>query len=101
VLAHVTEFVANRCAAELDESGVAVAGDVLVNFVNGGKCVRSTFMYLPDSFDLVLRDVRRRRDQCGAQLLCRTEHSQESNIPIAQIAQRVVAGDRPLVEYPR
>jgi len=46
VLAHVTEFVANRCAAELDESGVEVAGDVLVNFVNGGKCVRSTFMYL-------------------------------------------------------
>jgi AmiR/NasT family two-component response regulator len=27
--------------------------------------------------------------------------SQGSNIPIAQIAQRVVAGDRPLVKYPR
>jgi ANTAR domain/GAF domain len=27
--------------------------------------------------------------------------SQESNIPIAQIAQRVVAGDRPVVNYPR
>jgi geranylgeranyl diphosphate synthase type I len=46
VLGHVTEFVAERCAAELDESGVEIAGDVLVNFVNGGKCVRSTFMYL-------------------------------------------------------
>ena len=46
VLAHVTEFVAERCAAELDESGVEIAGDVLVKFVNGGKCVRSTFMYL-------------------------------------------------------
>jgi geranylgeranyl diphosphate synthase, type I len=46
VLAHVTEFVAGRCAAELDESGVEVAADVLVTFVNGGKCVRSTFMYL-------------------------------------------------------
>ncbi|MDT5168754.1 MAG: geranylgeranyl diphosphate synthase, type [Mycobacterium sp.] len=46
VLTHVTEFVANRCAAGLDESGVEVAGDILVNFVTGGKCLRSTFMYL-------------------------------------------------------
>ena len=46
VLTHVTEFVADRCAAELDESGVEVAGDILVNFVTGGKCLRSTFMYL-------------------------------------------------------
>ena len=46
VLTHVTDFVAGRCAAELDESGVDVAGDILVNFVAGGKCLRSTFMYL-------------------------------------------------------
>jgi geranylgeranyl diphosphate synthase type I len=46
VLTHVTEFVANRCAAELDSAGVEVAGDILLNFVTGGKCVRSTFMYL-------------------------------------------------------
>jgi geranylgeranyl diphosphate synthase, type I len=46
VLTHLTGFVANRCAAELDESGVEVAGDILVNFVIGGKCLRSTFMYL-------------------------------------------------------
>ena len=30
----------------LDESGVEVAGDILLNFVAGGKCLRSTFMYL-------------------------------------------------------
>ncbi len=46
VLTHVTEFVADRCAADLDTSGMAVAGDILVNFVAGGKCLRSTFMYL-------------------------------------------------------
>jgi geranylgeranyl diphosphate synthase, type I len=46
VLTHVAEFVANRCAADLDEAGVEVAGDILLNFLTGGKCLRSTFMYL-------------------------------------------------------
>ena len=47
VLTHVAEFVANRCAAELDEAGVEVAAsDILLNFLAGGKCLRSTFMYL-------------------------------------------------------
>jgi geranylgeranyl diphosphate synthase type I len=46
VLTHLADFVTGRCAAELDESGVEVAGDVLVKFVAGGKCLRSTFMYL-------------------------------------------------------
>lgn len=46
VLTHVAEFVANRCAAELYEAGVEVAGDILLNFLTGGKCLRSTFMYL-------------------------------------------------------
>lgn len=46
VLTQVTEFVSERCAAELDESGVEVAGDILLTFVTGGKCLRSTFMYL-------------------------------------------------------
>jgi geranylgeranyl diphosphate synthase type I len=46
VLTHVAEFVANRCAAELDEAGVEVAGDILLTFLTGGKCLRSTFMYL-------------------------------------------------------
>ena len=46
VLTHLTEFVTGRCTAELDESGVEVAGDILMKFVAGGKCLRSTFMYL-------------------------------------------------------
>lgn len=46
VLSHLSEFVAGRCAAELSESGVEVADDILLNFVAGGKCLRSTFMYL-------------------------------------------------------
>ena len=46
VLTHLTEFISGRCTAELDESGVEVAGDILMKFVAGGKCLRSTFMYL-------------------------------------------------------
>ncbi|MCV7379450.1 polyprenyl synthetase family protein [Mycobacterium alsense] len=46
VLAKVAEFVAARCAGELGACGVDVAGDVLMGFVGGGKCLRSTFMYL-------------------------------------------------------
>jgi geranylgeranyl diphosphate synthase, type I len=46
VLTHVTDFVAERCAAQLGECGVEVAGEILANFMTGGKCLRSTFMYL-------------------------------------------------------
>jgi geranylgeranyl diphosphate synthase, type I len=46
VLTHVAEFVAERCAAELGGAGVEVAGDILMEFVAGGKCLRCTFMYL-------------------------------------------------------
>ena len=46
VLEHLSEFVSGRCAAELAESGVEVAGDILLDFVAGGKCLRSTYMYL-------------------------------------------------------
>ena len=46
VLRRVEEFVAERCAADLDGAGVEVAGDILINFVSGGKCLRSIFMYL-------------------------------------------------------
>jgi geranylgeranyl diphosphate synthase, type I len=46
VLAHVSEFVSGRCAAELAESGVEVAGNILSDLVAGGKCLRSTYMYL-------------------------------------------------------
>lgn len=46
VLADVAEFVSARCADELGDCGVDVAGEVLLEFVRGGKCLRSTFMYL-------------------------------------------------------
>jgi len=46
VLAHVAEFVAGRCVDALGACGVDVAGDILLEFVNRGKCLRSTFMYL-------------------------------------------------------
>ncbi|MGO8939265.1 MAG: polyprenyl synthetase family protein [Mycobacterium sp.] len=46
VLDRVADFVATRCADELGACGVDVAGDILMKFVDGGKCLRSTFMYL-------------------------------------------------------
>ena len=46
VLTQVTAFIAARCADTLADSGVDAAGDTLLEFVNGGKCLRSTFMYL-------------------------------------------------------
>jgi geranylgeranyl diphosphate synthase type I len=46
VLDEVAGFVAARRAAELDHAGIEAAGEILVEFVSGGKCVRSTFMYL-------------------------------------------------------
>lgn len=46
VLAAVAEFVAARCAADLGPCGVDVAAEVLTEFVQDGKCLRSTFMYL-------------------------------------------------------
>ncbi len=45
VLDAVARFVAAR-AAELDAAGCGVAGDILAEFASGGKCLRSTFMYL-------------------------------------------------------
>jgi geranylgeranyl diphosphate synthase, type I len=46
VLARVADFVAARCAEALGPSRVDVAGEILTEFVRGGKCLRSTFMYL-------------------------------------------------------
>jgi geranylgeranyl diphosphate synthase type I len=46
VLSNVAEFVAERHAAELDGTGIDRAGDILMEFVSGGKCLRPTFMYL-------------------------------------------------------
>jgi geranylgeranyl diphosphate synthase, type I len=49
VLDRVADFVATRCADDLGACGHEigdVAADILVKFVDGGKCLRSTFMYL-------------------------------------------------------
>ncbi|BBZ38354.1 polyprenyl synthetase [Mycobacterium conspicuum] len=46
VLARVADFAAERCEDELGACGVEVAGDILTTFIDGGKCLRSTFMYL-------------------------------------------------------
>lgn len=46
VLTAVADFVSTRCADDLSAAGVDVATDVLLAFVDGGKCVRSTFTYL-------------------------------------------------------
>ncbi len=45
-LAHVGHFVDTRCAAQLADTGIDVAAEILVQFLSGGKCLRSTFMYL-------------------------------------------------------
>lgn len=46
VLANITTFLDTRCAADLAAAGVEPAGDILMGFVSGGKCLRSTFMCL-------------------------------------------------------
>jgi geranylgeranyl diphosphate synthase type I len=46
ILAQITEFIAARCADTLAHCGVDAAGETLMEFVDGGKCLRSTFMYL-------------------------------------------------------
>ncbi len=46
VLAQVEAFVSARCADTLGDCGVDAAGEILLEFVKGGKCLRSTFMYL-------------------------------------------------------
>ncbi|WP_407687469.1 polyprenyl synthetase family protein [Mycobacterium sp. HUMS_1102779] len=46
VLTAVTDFVADRCDEALGSAGVEVAGEILLEFLDGGKCLRSTFMYL-------------------------------------------------------
>ena len=46
VVAELADFVSRRCAEALGESGVDIATDVLMDFLHGGKCLRSTFTYL-------------------------------------------------------
>ena len=45
-LSHVADFVEAQCVPQLDHTGIDIASDVLIQFVDGGKCLRSTFMYL-------------------------------------------------------
>lgn len=46
VLSVVGAFVSDRCAPALQGTGADVVGEVLMKFIDGGKCLRSTFMYL-------------------------------------------------------
>ncbi|MBI2695800.1 polyprenyl synthetase family protein [Mycobacterium nebraskense] len=45
VLAHLADFVGPR-RSELDDTRIDAAGDILMAFASGGKCLRSTFVYL-------------------------------------------------------
>lgn len=45
-LAQVADFVDTRAVPQLERTGIDVAPEVLTEFVDGGKCLRSTFMYL-------------------------------------------------------
>ena len=46
VQAILDDFVVRRCEPELHAAGVGIAAEVLRDSVDGGKCVRSMFMYL-------------------------------------------------------
>jgi geranylgeranyl diphosphate synthase type I len=46
VSTQIRDFVESNCAADLDETGVDIAYEVLSQFVSGGKYLRSTFAYL-------------------------------------------------------
>lgn len=43
---HLADFVRNECLGRLADAHVDVAGDLLSGFLDGGKYVRSTFMYV-------------------------------------------------------
>lgn len=45
-LTELSDFVAARALPELERTGIDIAPAVLTAFVDGGKCLRSTFMYL-------------------------------------------------------
>ncbi len=46
VLAAVADFVDTRCAADIAPAGVDIAVGMLQEFLDGGKCLRSTYAYL-------------------------------------------------------
>lgn len=45
-LDHVSDFVATQCVPQLHRTGIDIAPAVLTGLLDGGKCLRSTFMYL-------------------------------------------------------
>ena len=45
-LADVAAFVTDRCLPHLRRTGIDIAPEVLLQFLDSGKCLRSTFMYL-------------------------------------------------------
>lgn len=45
-LGHVADFVGAHCVPQLERTGVDIAPSVLTGLLDGGKCLRSTFMYL-------------------------------------------------------
>ena len=44
--AHIAEFLEQQCRPALQRTGIDIAPDVLSDLLEGGKCLRSTFMYL-------------------------------------------------------
>ena len=46
VCGHVAGFVEDHCVTQLERTNVDIAPKVLAGFLDGGKCLRSTFMYL-------------------------------------------------------
>ncbi len=46
VRSHLTEFVRAECVGRLAATNVDIAGSLLSEFLDGGKYVRSTFMYI-------------------------------------------------------
>ncbi|WP_374238304.1 polyprenyl synthetase family protein [Mycobacterium sp. PSTR-4-N] len=43
---HLADFVRSECVGRLAAANVDIAGDLLADFLDGGKYVRSTFMYV-------------------------------------------------------
>ena len=45
-LGHVADFFGAHCVPQLQRTGIDIAPDVLTGLLDGGKCLRSTFMYV-------------------------------------------------------
>ncbi|MGI9163111.1 MAG: polyprenyl synthetase family protein [Mycobacterium sp.] len=76
-LGHVSDFVDTHCVPQLQRTGIDIAPGVLTGLLGGGKCLRSTFMYLgwrcgagPDSeADTSDADTAALRAAAGLELL--------------------------------